>query len=155
MTLSSKEQKDTLSLFPKTLDFFLSKIILVFMKLLHTMIRVRDLQKSIDFYTKVLGMKLMRKRESPDGKYTLAFLEFEEEKSGSQLELTYNWETNDYEMGNAFGHIAIQVEDVYLACDKIKSLGGKVVRQAGPVKGGTSILAFVEDPDGYKIELLA
>lgn len=119
------------------------------------MIRVSDLDKSIEFYTEILGMKLQRKKDFPEGKFTLAFLGFEGDEAGSQLELTYNWGKSDYELGNAFGHIAIKVEDVYSACDKIKAKGGNVVREAGPMKAGTTVLAFVEDPDGYQIELLA
>lgn len=124
------------------------------MRLLHVMIRVVDLEKSIAFYTEVLGMKLLRKRDYPDGKFTLAFLGYGEEENSTVIELTHNWETDSYEKGNAFGHLAIGVPDVYKACDEIKARGGKVVREAGPMKHGSTILAFVEDPDGYKIELL-
>jgi len=118
------------------------------------MLRVADLQRSIEFYTKILGMKVLRQRENELGKYSLAFLGYGEERDTTVLELTYNWGKTEYDLGDAFGHIAIAVDDVYQACDRIKSAGGKVVREAGPMKGGTSILAFVEDPDGYKIELL-
>ena len=124
------------------------------MRILHTMLRVTDLQRSIGFYTSVLGMKVLRQRENKLGKYSLAFLGYGEEKDTTVLELTYNWGKTEYDLGDAFGHIAIAVDDVYQACDRIKSAGGKVVREAGPMKGGASILAFVEDPDGYKIELL-
>lgn len=124
------------------------------MRLLHTMLRVIDLQKSIEFYTKMLDMKLLRSTDFPDGKFTLAFLGYGEESDSTVLELTHNWETDSYDMGNAYGHIAIEVDDVYAACDKIKALGGEVVREAGPMKHGSTILAFVRDPDGYMIELL-
>ncbi len=124
------------------------------MRLLHTMLRVTDLQKSISFYTEILNMKLLRRKDFPDGKFTLAFLGYGPEDENTVLELTHNWETESYEMGNAYGHIAIEVEDVYAACDKIKSLGGQVVREPGPMKHGSTILAFVRDPDGYMIELL-
>ncbi|MDX2422945.1 MAG: lactoylglutathione lyase [Amphritea sp.] len=124
------------------------------MRLLHTMLRVTDLQKSIAFYTEMLDMKLLRSNDFPDGKFTLAFLGYGDEADSTVLELTHNWETDSYEMGNAYGHIAIEVDDVYAACDKIKALGGEVVREAGPMKHGSTILAFVRDPDGYMIELL-
>ncbi len=124
------------------------------MRILHTMFRVRDLEKSIQFYTELLGMKLLRRNDYPDGKFTLAFVGYGDESEQAVLELTHNWETNDYEMGDAFGHIAIAVDDVYDACDRIKAQGGNVVREAGPMKHGSTVLAFVEDPDGYKIELL-
>ncbi len=125
------------------------------MRLLHTMLRVTDLEKSITFYTELLGMRLLRRKDFPDGKFTLAFLGYGEENDSTVLELTYNWETAGYEMGNAYGHIAIEVDDVYSACDDIKSRGGRVVREAGPMAHGSTVLAFVEDPDGYKIELLS
>ncbi|RTE66568.1 lactoylglutathione lyase [Amphritea opalescens] len=124
------------------------------MRLLHTMLRVTDLQKSIAFYTDMLDMKLLRSTDFPDGKFTLAFLGYGEESDSTVLELTHNWETDHYDMGNAYGHIAIEVDDVYAACDKIKALGGEVVREAGPMMHGSTILAFVRDPDGYMIELL-
>ena len=124
------------------------------MRLLHTMIRVGDLEKSIAFYTEALGMTLMRRHDYPEGKFTLAFLGYGDEKTSAVIELTHNWDVDHYELGNAYGHIALEVDDVYEACDKIKARGGKVVREAGPMKSGTTILAFVEDPDGYKIELL-
>jgi lactoylglutathione lyase len=124
------------------------------MRVLHTMIRVGDLDKSIAFYTEALGMTLMRKHDYPEGRFTLAFLGYGDEASSAVIELTHNWDVDHYELGNAYGHIALEVDDVYEACDKIKARGGKVVREAGPMKSGTTILAFVEDPDGYKIELL-
>lgn len=124
------------------------------MRFLHTMLRVTDLQKSISFYTEILGMHLLRRKDFPDGKFTLAFLGYGDESENTVLELTHNWETSAYELGNAYGHIAIEVEDVYAACDAIKAKGGEVVREAGPMKHGSTILAFVKDPDGYMIELL-
>ncbi len=124
------------------------------MRLLHTMLRVGDLEKSLAFYTDILGMNLLRKNDYPEGKFTLAFVGYGSEEDTAVLELTHNWETQDYTHGNAFGHIAIGVDDVYDACNKIKAAGGKVVREAGPMQHSTTILAFVEDPDGYKIELL-
>ena len=125
------------------------------MRLLHTMLRVTDIEKSIKFYTEILAMKLLRRKDYPEGKFTLAFLGYGNESSNTALELTYNWETDSYDIGTAFGHIAIEVSDVYQACDKIKAQGGKVVREAGPMKHSTTVLAFIEDPDGYKIELLS
>lgn len=124
------------------------------MRLLHTMMRVGDLKTSIAFYTEVLGMTLLRQTDYPDGRFTLAFLGYGNEQDNTVLELTHNWDTSSYELGNGYGHIAIEVDDVYAACDKIRANGGKVVREPGPMKHGTTILAFVEDPDGYKIELL-
>lgn len=125
------------------------------MRLLHTMLRVGDLDKSIAFYTDVLGMTLLRRKDYPDGRFTLAFVGYGNEAENSVLELTHNWDTPSYDLGNGYGHIAIEVNDVYKACEQIKSSGGKVVREAGPMMHGSSILAFVEDPDGYKIELLS
>ncbi len=125
------------------------------MRLLHTMLRVTDLQKSISFYTDILGMQLLRRKDYPQGKFTLAFLGYGDEASHTALELTHNWETHSYDMGNAYGHIAIEVDDVYLACDTIKAKGGQVVREAGPMQHSSTILAFVRDPDGYLIELLS
>ena len=125
------------------------------MRLLHTMLRVGDLDKSIAFYTEVLGMTLLRRKDYPDGRFTLAFVGYGNEAENSVLELTHNWDTPRYDLGNGYGHIAIEVNDVYKACEQIKSSGGKVVREAGPMMHGASILAFVEDPDGYKIELLS
>ena len=125
------------------------------MKLLHTMLRVGDLDKSIAFYTELLGMQLLRKRDFPDGKFTLAILGYGSEKDNTVLELTHNWDTEHYELGNAYGHIAIGVEDVYATCEEIRANGGKVVREPGPMMHGSTVLAFVEDPDGYKVELLS
>ncbi|MBC7437565.1 MAG: lactoylglutathione lyase [Bdellovibrionales bacterium] len=124
------------------------------MRLLHTMIRVGNLQRSIDFYTKVLGMTLQRTSENPDYKYSLAFVGYGTNPGHAEIELTYNWGTESYEMGTAYGHIALGVTDAYAACEKIKASGGNVSREAGPVKGGTTVIAFVTDPDGYKIELI-
>ncbi|MFM7026335.1 MAG: lactoylglutathione lyase [Limnohabitans sp.] len=125
------------------------------MRFLHTMLRVGDLQRSIDFYTRVLGMQLLRTSENPEYKYSLAFLGFEGGNPGqAEIELTYNWGVDSYDMGTAYGHIALGVEDAYAACEKIRANGGQVTREAGPVKGGTTVIAFVTDPDGYKIELI-
>ncbi len=124
------------------------------MRLLHTMLRVGNFQRSIDFYTQVLGMKLLRTSENPDYKYSLAFVGYASNPEQAEIELTYNWGVESYELGSAYGHIALGVPDVYAACDKIKAAGGHVTREAGPVKGGTSVIAFVTDPDGYKIELI-
>jgi lactoylglutathione lyase len=123
-------------------------------RFLHTMLRVGDLQRSIDFYTKLLGMKELRRRDVPDGKYTLAFVGYGDEDSTAVVELTYNYGVDRYEQGTAFGHLAIGVPDVAATCEKVRKGGGKVTREAGPVKFGTSVIAFVEDPDGYKIELV-
>jgi len=124
------------------------------MRMLHTMLRVGDLDRSIAFYTEVLGMRVLRRNDYPDGKFTLAFLGYQDETAGAVIELTYNWGVDKYELGTAFGHIALEVEDAYAACDEIRKRGGKVVREAGPMKHGTTVIAFVEDPDGYKIELI-
>lgn len=124
------------------------------MRILHTMIRVVDLNKSIQFYTEILGMNLLRKNDYPDGKFTLAFVGYGDESSEAVIELTHNWDTTSYEQGNAFGHIAIEVDDVYKACDSMKINGGKIIRDAGPMNAGTTIIAFIEDPDGYQIELI-
>ena len=124
------------------------------MRLLHTMLRVGDMQRSIDFYTQVLGMRLLRRSDYPEGKFTLAFVGYEDEKDGAVLELTHNWGVDSYELGTAYGHIAVEVEDAAATCDKVRELGGKVVREAGPMKHGTTIIAFVEDPDSYKIEFI-
>jgi len=124
------------------------------MRLLHTMLRVGDLQRSIDFYTKVMGMKLLRTTDRPDQKYSLAFLGYESNPNQSELELTFNYGTTQYEMGTAYGHIAIGVEDAAATCAAVKAVGGNVTREAGPVKGGTTVIAFIQDPDGYKIELI-
>lgn len=124
------------------------------MRILHTMLRVGDLQRSIDFYTKVLGMSLLRKTENPEYKYTLAFVGYGSNPDHAELELTYNHGTDSYEMGTAYGHIAIGVDDAAKACADVKAAGGNVTREAGPVKGGSTVIAFVQDPDGYKIELI-
>lgn len=124
------------------------------MRILHTMLRVGDLQRSIDFYTKVMGMKLLRTTDRPDQQYSLAFLGYGSNPEHAEIELTYNYGVSSYEMGTAYGHIAIGVEDAYQACEKIKAGGGQVTREPGPVKGGTTVIAFVTDPDGYKIELI-
>ena len=124
------------------------------MRVLHTMLRVGDLDRSLDFYTRVLGMQLIRKKDYPDGRFTLAFVGYGGEADGAVIELTHNWDTAAYELGTAFGHIALGMPDIYAACDAITAAGGKVVRPAGPMKFGGSVIAFVEDPDGYKIELI-
>ncbi len=124
------------------------------MRLLHTMLRVGDLDRSLAFYTDVLGMRLLRRNDYPDGKFTLAFVGYQDESEGAVLELTHNWDTSSYDLGNAYGHIALEVEDAYDACARIKEKGGKVVRDAGPMMHGQTVIAFVEDPDGYKIELI-
>ena len=125
------------------------------MRILHTMLRVGNLQRSIDFYTQVLGMQLLRTSENPEYKYSLAFLGFDGGNPGqAEIELTYNWGVEQYELGTAYGHIALGVSDAYAACDKIRAAGGTITREAGPVKGGTTVIAFVTDPDGYKIELI-
>jgi len=124
------------------------------MRLLHTMLRVGNLERSIDFYTQVLGMTLIRRSENPEYKYSLAFVGYGSNPEHAELELTYNHGVDKYEMGTAYGHIALGVPDAYAACDKIKAAGGQVTREAGPVKGGTTVIAFVTDPDGYKIELI-
>ena len=124
------------------------------MRILHTMLRVIDLQKSIQFYTTILGMSLLRQKDYPEGKFTLAFLGYGSESEQTVIELTHNWDTKNYNMGNAFGHIAIEVNDVYEACESMKQSGGKIIRDAGPMNAGKTIIAFVEDPDGYQIELI-
>ncbi len=124
------------------------------MRMLHTMLRVGNLEQSLAFYTEVLGMTLLRQRDYPEGRFTLAFVGYGDEKDTTVLELTHNWDTSSYDLGNAYGHIAIGVDDAYAACEQIKARGGKVVREAGPMKGGVTVIAFVEDPDGYKIELI-
>jgi lactoylglutathione lyase len=124
------------------------------MRILHTMLRVGDLDRSIGFYTEVLGMRLLRRSENPSQKYTLAFVGFRDESEEAALELTYNWGVDRYEIGTAFGHVAIEVSDAAAACAEVKARGGNVTREAGPVKGGTTVIAFVQDPDGYKIELI-
>jgi lactoylglutathione lyase len=124
------------------------------MRVLHTMIRVGDLERSLQFYTDVLGMRLLRRKDYETGRFTLAFVGYGSEEETSVIELTHNWDTEAYDLGNGFGHIALEVEDAVAACREIKARGGKVVREAGPMKHGTTVLAFVEDPDGYKIELI-
>jgi lactoylglutathione lyase len=124
------------------------------MRMLHTMLRVGDLDRAVKFYTEVLGMRLLRRSDRPDQKYTLAFVGYDNEESATVLELTYNYGVDKYEMGTAFGHVAIAVPDAYKACEEVKKRGGTVTREAGPVKGGTTVIAFVQDPDGYKIELI-
>ena len=124
------------------------------MRLLHTMLRCGNLEASITFYTEVLGMRLLRQKEYPDGKFTLAFLGYGDESEHTALELTHNWDVESYEIGNGFGHLAVEVDDVYQACDEMRSRGGKIIRDAGPMNAGNTIIAFVEDPDGYQIELI-
>ena len=124
------------------------------MRILHTMIRVNDLSESISFYEKFFGMKLLRKHDFPDGKFSLAFIGYGSESDNTVIELTHNWDTNSYDHGNAFGHIALEVDDAYKKCEDIKALGGKVIREAGPMMHGKTVIAFIEDPNGYKIELI-
>ena len=124
------------------------------MRLLHTMLRVGDLRRSVDFYTQVLGMKVLRTTDRPEQKYSLAFVGYDSEDRASVLELTYNYGVDKYDLGSAYGHIALEVDDAAKACDAVRAKGGKVTREAGPVKGGTTVIAFVEDPDGYKIEFI-
>jgi lactoylglutathione lyase len=124
------------------------------MRILHTMIRVGDLDRSIRFYTEVLGMKVIRRKDYPDGRFTLAFVGYGDESKEAVIELTHNWDTKSYDLGNGFGHIAIAVADAYKACEEVKRLGGKVTREAGPMKFGSTVIAFAQDPDGYKIEFI-
>ena len=124
------------------------------MRLLHTMLRVGDLDRAIAFYTGILGMRLLRRKDYPEGKFTLAFVGYQEESAGAVIELTYNWGVDHYALGEGFGHIALEVENAAAACDTIRQRGGKVVREAGPMKHGSTVIAFVEDPDGYRIELI-
>lgn len=124
------------------------------MRILHTMLRVGDLDRSIDFYTNVLGMQVLRRRDYPDGRFTLAFVGYGPEDQEAVLELTHNWDTPKYELGTGYGHVALEVDDAYKACDEVKKRGGRVTREAGPMKHGTTVIAFVEDPDGYKIEFI-
>lgn len=124
------------------------------MRMLHTMLRVGNLDKSLAFYQDVLGMKLLRKHEYPDGRFTLAFVGYGDESDHTVIELTHNWDTERYDLGNGYGHIALEVEDAYAACEAVKAKGGKVTREAGPMMHGTTVIAFVEDPDGYKIEFI-
>ena len=124
------------------------------MRLLHTMLRVGDMQRSINFYTSVMGMKLLRQSDNPSNNYSLAFVGYGANPEQAEIELTYNYGVDHYDLGSAYGHIAVQVPDAKAACDRIRASGGKVTREAGPVKGGTTVIAFVEDPDGYKVELI-
>ena len=124
------------------------------MRILHTMLRVGDLTRSVEFYTKVLGMKVLRQSEYPEGRFTLCFIGYGDEDKETVLELTHNWDTKSYDLGTGYGHIALEVPDAYAACDDVRKLGGKVTREAGPMKHGTTVIAFVEDPDGYKIEVI-
>jgi len=124
------------------------------MRILHTMLRVTDLEKSLAFYAEVLGMELLRRKDYPEGRFTLAFIGYGAESDTAVIELTHNWDVNAYQLGDAYGHIAIEVSDAYAACSAIKQRGGKVTREAGPMKHGNTVIAFVEDPDGYKIELI-
>ena len=124
------------------------------MRLMHTMLRVTDLDRALGFYCDVLGMNLIRRKDYPEGRFTLAFVGYGAESDSTVLELTHNWDTDAYEMGGAYGHIAIGVDDVYATCDRIRERGGRIVREAGPMKGGRTVIAFVEDPDGYKVEIL-
>ncbi|MCC7122062.1 MAG: lactoylglutathione lyase [Gammaproteobacteria bacterium] len=124
------------------------------MRMMHTMLRVTDLDRALAFYCDVMDMKLIRRKDYPEGRFTLAFVGYGDERDATVLELTHNWDTKAYEMGGAYGHIAIGVDDVYATCERVRARGGKIVREAGPMKGGRTVLAFVEDPDGYKVELL-
>ena len=124
------------------------------MRILHTMLRVGDLEKSIAFYTEVLGMKVLRRKDYPEGRFTLAFVGYQDEAEGTVLELTHNWDTSKYDLGTGYGHIAIEVDNAYQACEEVKKRGGKVTHEAGPMKHGVTVIAFVEDPDGYKIEFI-
>ena len=124
------------------------------MRILHTMLRVGDLDRSIAFYTEVLGMRLLRRQDYPDGQFTLAFVGYQDEKDGAVIELTHNWDTDRYDLGTGFGHIAIEVDDAYRTCELVKTRGGSVIREAGPMKHGSTVIAFVADPDGYKIEFI-
>jgi lactoylglutathione lyase len=124
------------------------------MRILHTMLRVGDLKRSLDFYTGVLGMQVLRQKDYPDGRFTLTFVGYGAEDTQAVLELTHNWDTSKYDLGAGYGHVALEVEDAYKACDEVKKRGGKVTREAGPMKHGTTVIAFVEDPDGYKIEFI-
>lgn len=124
------------------------------MRILHTMLRVGNLERSVAFYTEVLGMKELRRKEYPEGRFTNAFVGYQPESEGAVLELTYNWDQSRYDLGDGYGHVALAVDDVYAACERIRERGGRITREPGPMKHGSTVLAFVEDPDGYKIELL-
>ena len=124
------------------------------MRILHTMLRVGNLENSIEFYSQVLGMRVLRRKDYPEGKFTLAFVGYQNESDATAIELTHNWDTKEYDLGAGFGHIAIEVDDAYIACEMVKKRGGKVTREAGPMKHGLTVIAFVEDPDGYKIEFI-
>ncbi len=124
------------------------------MRILHTMLRVGDLDRSIAFYTEVLGMRLLRRQDYPEGQFTLAFVGYQDEQDGAVIELTHNWDTDHYELGTGFGHVAIEVDDAYLTCERVLQRGGNVIRPAGPMKHGSTVIAFVADPDGYKIEFI-
>jgi len=124
------------------------------MRLLHTMLRVKNLEESLNFYCNILGMKLLRQKDYPGGKFTLAFIGYGNESENTVLELTYNWDTDKYDLGNAYGHIALGVDDIYSTCEKIKAQGGTVTREPGPMKHGSTVIAFIEDPNGYKVELI-
>ena len=140
--------------FPKVSGYCACFFLEIFMRILHTMIRTGNLDRSIDFYTNVLGMKLLRRQDYPEGKFTLAFVGYGDEKNDDVIELTYNWGTVDYELGTGFGHIAIEVEDAQASCNQVRQKGGTVIREAGPMQHGTTVIAFLSDPDGYKIELI-
>ena len=124
------------------------------MRILHTMLRVGNLENSIEFYSQVLGMRVLRRKDYPEGKFTLAFVGYQNESDATAIELTHNWDTKEYDLGAGFGHIAIEVDDAYIACEMVKKRGGRVTREAGPMKHGLTVIAFVEDPDGYKIEFI-
>ncbi|GGY21622.1 lactoylglutathione lyase [Paludibacterium paludis] len=124
------------------------------MRLLHTMLRVGNLERSLAFYTEVMGMRLLRRNDFPEGRFTLAFVGYGDEEDNTVIELTHNWDTESYDLGNGFGHLAVEVPDAHAACEAVRAKGGKVVREAGPMKHGTTVIAFVEDPDGYKIEFI-
>jgi lactoylglutathione lyase len=124
------------------------------MRILHTMLRVGDLERSLDFYTRILGMRLLRRRDYPEGRFTLAFVGFGPEETHPALELTHNWDTKAYELGTGYGHIALGVQDIHATCDRLRQAGARIVREPGPMKHGTTVIAFVEDPDGYRVELI-
>lgn len=124
------------------------------MRILHAMLRVGNLENSIEFYSQVLGMRVLRRKDYPEGRFTLAFVGYQNESDATAIELTHNWDTKEYDLGAGFGHIAIEVDDAYIACEMVKERGGKVTREAGPMKHGLTVIAFVEDPDGYKIEFI-